>query len=255
MSSPGLKEIDSLPLTGHHLKRVVVLTGAGISSESGIPTFRGTDGFWSRFRPEELATPQAFTANPKLVWEWYLYRRNLIAQAQPNAGHYALVELEKLLGDAFGLITQNVDGLHQRAGIRKLLELHGSIFANRCVKCFGRFSDDALDFNRLPPQCPKCSGAIRPDVVWFGESLNIATIEDAFALSRRATLYLAIGTSAVVHPAATLPLAGRQNGAFLVEINPEPTPLSADADVVLRFSSALALPLLLDKIRSILLPC
>jgi NAD-dependent deacetylase len=255
MSSPGLKEIDSLALTSRHLKRVVALTGAGISAESGIPTFRGADGYWSRFRPEELATPQALAANPKRVWDWYLYRRSLIAQAQPNPGHLALVELENLLGDNFHLITQNVDGLHQRSGSRKTLELHGCIFANRCVKCFGRFSDDALDFNQLPPPCPKCRGAIRPDVVWFGESLNIATIEDAFALSRQATLFLAIGTSAVVHPAATLPLAGRENGAYLIEINPESTPLSPEAHIAIRLPSAMALPLLLEKIRAIHLPC
>jgi NAD-dependent deacetylase len=233
----------------------VALTGAGISAESGVPTFRGAEGFWSRFRPEDLATPQAFASNPKLVWEWYLYRRQLIAQANPNPGHQALVDLESLLGLSFSLITQNVDGLHQRAGNKKTLELHGCIFINRCSKCFQRFSDDALSFKDLPPVCPKCRGAIRPDVVWFGESLNIATIEDAFAISRQATLFLAIGTSAVVHPAATLPLAARENGAYLIEINPEATPLTAEADTALRFSSAVALPILVQKIRSIQLPC
>jgi len=251
MSSSILAEMESLPLQRQQLKSVVALTGAGISAESGVPTFRGVGGLWSRYRPEELATPQAFAANPKLVWEWYLYRRQLIAQANPNPGHFALAELERLLGSNFTLITQNVDNLHQRAGSRKVVELHGSIFANRCAKCFQRFSDDVLDFESLPPICPHCQGAIRPDVVWFGESLNIATIEDAFSLSRQATLFLAIGTSAVVHPAASLPLAARENGAFLIEINPEATPISADAQAALRYSSALALPLLLEKIQRI----
>lgn len=246
-----LAEIESLELTPAHVKKVVSLTGSGISAESGIPTFRGVEGFWQRFRPEELATPEAFAQNPRLVWEWYLFRRQLITEAQPNAGHMALVELEQLLGENFILITQNVDGLHWRAGSRRLLELHGNIFVNRCYLCSKRYMDDALDFYRLPPICPACGGPIRPGVVWFGESLNITVIEDAFANSRQATLFLAIGTSAVVHPAASLPLAAKENGAYLIEINPESTSLSLDADSVFRASSARILPFLVDKIRQI----
>ncbi|MFH1862112.1 MAG: NAD-dependent deacylase [bacterium] len=245
-------EIDSLLLSEGHLKRIVALTGAGISAESGIPTFRGADGYWRQYRPEELATPEAFASNPHLVWEWYIYRRQLIAQSRPNSGHLALFELENLLADRFTLITQNVDGLHARTGNKRTLELHGNIFLNRCNRCFKRFSDDVLDFSLFPPSCPKCSGAIRPDVVWFGESLNISVIEDAFGSSRMATLFLAVGTSAVVHPAASLPIAAHENGAFLIEINPDATPLSPFADCVLRYPSAKVLPLLVEKIRQVL---
>lgn len=249
-----LPEITSLELTSESLRRVVALTGAGISAESGIPTFRGADGFWKRYRPEDLATPEAFARDPRLVWEWYLFRRQLIAEAKPNAGHYALFELEKMLDGQFTLITQNVDGLHQRAGNLKPIQLHGSIFVNRCSSCSKHSPDDELDFDNLPPNCPHCGGSMRPGVVWFGESLNISVVEDAFSCSRQATLFLAIGTSAVVHPAASLPLAAHENGAFLIEINPESTPISSVADCVLRYPSARALPLLVDEMRGVQSP-
>jgi len=247
-----LQELASLNLTSRDLQRVVALTGAGISAESGVPTFRGPGGFWKQRRPEELATPQAFASDPVLVWEWYLYRRNLIAQADPNQGHQSLVELENLLGDHFTLITQNVDGLHRRAGSREPIELHGNIFLNRCNQCSSRFSDDALDFDNLPPLCPKCKGPVRPDVIWFGEGLNPVNIEDAFSKSHEATLFLAIGTSAVVHPAASLPITAKDNNAILIEINPETTPISPLADCIIRSPSARALPELVVMIRRII---
>jgi NAD-dependent deacetylase len=246
-----LPEIDSIELTPDHLESVVVLTGAGISSESGVPTFRGEGGLWRQYRPEELATPQAFAADPQLVWEWYLFRRQIIASAKPNPGHAALVDLEGLLGNRLALITQNVDGLHRRAGNREPLELHGNIFVNRCNDCSQRFPDDTLNFDTLPPVCANCQGPIRPDVVWFGENLNAVTIEDAFSRSRLSTLFLSVGTSAIVHPAASLPVVAKENGAHLIEINPDSTPISPLADTVIRATSAEALPLLVERIKLI----
>ncbi len=246
-----IAELESLEIVPARLSKVVALTGAGISAESGIPTFRGTDGYWNRFRPEDLATPSAFAAQPKLVWDWYLFRRELIASSAPNPGHHALVELAAILRQDFTLITQNVDGLHQRAGSANLLELHGNIFNNRCDDCARRFPDEALDFQSLPPACPNCRGAIRPDVVWFGESLNISVIEDAFSLARQASLFLSIGTSSVVHPAASLPLVALESGALLIEVNPDSTPVSSDAHVALKYSSVQVLPALVEKIRRV----
>jgi NAD-dependent deacetylase len=244
-----LKDFDSFNFTSEQLQRVVALTGAGISAESGVPTFRGENGLWKQYRPEELATQQAFLADPVLVWDWYIYRRRLISEAEPNPGHDALVQLEKLLEDGFTLITQNVDGLHRRAGNENPIELHGNIFVNRCNDCAHRFSDDTLNFAELPPKCPNCGGWVRPGVVWFGENLNPVDIEDAFMRSQQATLFLSIGTSAVVHPAAALPELAKRNGAFLIEINPASTPLSPLADLVIRDSSAQSLPRLVDAVR------
>jgi NAD-dependent deacetylase len=251
MSSPEITEINSHPIALQDLSSVVALTGAGVSAESGIPTFRGVGGYWSNFRPEELATPQAFNDDPVRVWEWYLYRRELIANAQPNAGHLALVELEQLLEPNFYLITQNVDGLHRRAGSKRVIELHGNIFVNRCAACYKHSSDDVLDFNELPPKCPFCGGPVRPGVVWFGENLDITTIEDAFRISREATLFLVIGTSAIVHPAASLPLTAAENRAKIIEINVEETPISSLAALSLRHPAAKALPPLVQKIKQI----
>ncbi|RJP82612.1 MAG: NAD-dependent deacylase [Candidatus Zixiibacteriota bacterium] len=246
-----LEKIDTLKLRPEHLTNVVVLTGSGISAESGIPTFRNADGYWSRYRAEDLATPEAFSESPQVVWEWYLARRHLIARANPSPGHFALVEMARLLPGQFTLITQNVDGMHQRAGHSKLLELHGNIFTNRCAVCARRHSDDTLNFQNLPPACPVCLGPVRPDVVWFGESLNIAVVEDAFTLARNASLFLAIGTSAVVHPAASLPLVASDNGALLIEVNPEATPISDDADIIFRYPAAQVLPSLFRRMRRV----
>lgn len=251
MSSSEIIEISSHPISLQDLSCVVALTGAGVSAESGIPTFRGVGGYWSKFRPEDLATPQAFNENPAEVWKWYLYRRELIANAQPNAGHLALVDLEQVLEPNFYLITQNVDGLHHRAGNKRVIELHGDIFINRCASCYKRSSDDTLNFIELPPKCPFCGGPVRPGVVWFGENLDITTIEDAFRVSREATLFLVIGTSAIVHPAASLPLAALENQAKIIEINVEETPISSIAALVLRYPSAKALPPLVQKIKRV----
>lgn len=181
-----------------------VLTGAGISSESGVPTFRGAKGLWAKFRPEELANFDAFIKNPKLVWEWYQYRRNIISEVTPNAAHHALVDLEKR-ARCFTLVTQNVDNLHQRAGSRNVLELHGNIERSYCLDCKA-FA--AKDHNGS--KCPSCGGLLRPDVVWFGEMLPEGVFEKGAQAARQCELFLCIGTSAVVYPAASLPLLAKE---------------------------------------------
>ncbi|MFN8455606.1 MAG: NAD-dependent deacylase [Anaerolineae bacterium] len=204
---------------------VTVLTGAGISAESGVPTFRDAQtGLWAKYSPEELATPRAFRRNPKLVWEWYAWRRELVSQAQPNPGHMALAELEKFV-PTFTLITQNVDGLHQRAGSHNVIELHGNI--NR-TKCFeeGVIIDAWPPTAETPPPCPRCGSHLRPDVVWFGENLPPQALEAAIKAAHTCDVFLSIGTSGVVHPAASLPFYALQTGATLVEINPDETPLT-----------------------------
>lgn len=228
-------------------KRVAVLTGAGISAESGVPTFRGSDGLWAKFRPEELATVEAFMDNPRLVWEWYLYRRDLMNKVAPNAGHFALVEMEKVFAD-FTLITQNVDGLHRRAGSKNILELHGNVSLNKCFECQKPYEGEIDLAGGELPRC-QCGGKIRPDVVWFGELLPPAAINGAFEASRRAELFFAVGTSAIVHPAASLPLEAKRGGAYLVEINLEPTPLTAFADFTLQGKSGETLPQIMELAR------
>lgn len=230
-------------------RKCAVLTGAGISAESNVPTFRGKEGLWGKFRPEELATMDAFMKNPKIVWEWYQWRRELIGKVQPNPGHYALVEMESVFPE-FMLITQNVDGLHRMAGSTAPLEVHGNICANKCLKCNAPAPDDIeIDPDNIPV-CDKCGGQLRPDVVWFGEMLNEQIIGAAFAAAEAADLFFSVGTSAVVHPAASLPLVARRAGATLVEINPERTPLTDLADFYFAEPSGECLPRLLDELRS-----
>jgi len=229
---------------------VAVLTGAGISAESGIPTFREAQtGLWSCYRPEELATPAAFEQNPRLVWEWYAWRRELVARASPNRGHLALAEMENHLSH-FTLITQNVDGLHQRAGSGKaapLIELHGNI---RRVKCYSenRIVKNWQETDDPPPRCPNCGGWLRPDVVWFGESLPEDALEAAQAAARACEIFFSIGTSALVEPAASLPLLALRSGARLVEINPHETPLTPRATHFLPCAAGAALPALLNQV-------
>jgi NAD-dependent deacetylase len=225
---------------------VTVLSGAGISAESGVPTFRGEEGLWKKFRPEELATVEAFLRNPELVWEWYRHRRELLSTVQPNAGHRALAELERRYRD-FTLITQNIDGLHHKAGSTKVLELHGNIRRNRCMDCGRSYQDIDLPRERSAPLC-RCGGKIRPDVVWFGESLPRETLEQAFVASTRCQVFFSVGTSAVVYPAASLPLVALQGGAYVVEINIEPTALTPQVHQFIRGPSGEVLPLLLEAI-------
>jgi NAD-dependent deacetylase len=235
---------------------VVALTGAGISAESGVPTFRGPDGLWKHYRPEDLATPQAFARDPATVWEWYAWRRRRIAMVQPNAGHDVLARLGDRL-PAFDLITQNVDGLHQRAGSRRVLELHGSIWRSICARGCGFSRDDsggtgALRDEAAPPGVPSgsqlpmcaCGGVLRPGVVWFGESLNPAVIDAAVEAVERAAVCLVVGTSSLVFPAAGLPELAKRAGAVVVEVNLEPTPLTPLADFVLRGPAGVVLPAL-----------
>lgn len=204
---------------------VCALTGAGISAESGIATFRGPEGLWAKFRPEELASFDAFMNNPVLVWEWYTYRKTVIHQAHPNAAHRALAEMETLVAD-FTLVTQNVDNLHARAGARKVLELHGNIERSYCVECGAVADEIILAAKGEVPKCTACRGMLRPDVVWFGEILPQRVLQEAFLAAQRCELFLCVGTSGLVYPAAGLPLLARERGAYVVEVNTEPTELS-----------------------------
>jgi NAD-dependent deacetylase len=216
---------------------VAVLTGAGVSAESGIPTFRSNGGYWQKHRFEDLATPQAFARDPKFVWTWYEERRRAIAEAKPNAGHLALAELEKTK-PFFTLITQNVDGLHDLAGSKNLIKLHGDIWNVRCMNC-GEERTDRSRLEDLPPRC-RCGGMLRPGVVWFGEMLPEGALERATAAVRTADVLVVAGTSAQVYPAAGLiPLAAK-----VIEINPEETPYSDQVTFSLRGKSAEILPLL-----------
>jgi len=229
-----------------HATAIAVLTGAGISAESGIPTFRDAlTGLWEKFRPEELATPEAFDANPRLVWEWYAWRRGIVAGAKPNAGHLALVALERQCRSHdvdFTLVTQNVDGLHGVAGSVRVVELHGNI---RRVKCFDRHHPvESWTEGSEVPTCPRCGSLLRPDVVWFGEGLPPDALASAIAAARTCDVFLCVGTSTVVEPAASLPLIALQSGARVIEVNPQPTPLSAQASVSLRGAAGAILPLL-----------
>ncbi len=223
-------------------QRAVVLTGAGISSDSGIPTFREPGGVWSRFRPEDLASPEAFARDPKLVWDWYRARAENVKEAKPNPGHLAIAEMERLFQD-FYLVTQNVDGLHQRAGSRRVIELHGNLWRARCTRCRSVFTLDQAPIGQDEmPHCPSCGALARPDIVWFGEPLPADALEMALDLSARARIFFSVGTSGLVQPAASLPYIAKRAGAILVEVNPNETPLSCDCDFTFRASASEALP-------------
>ena len=216
---------DKLRALLHMTESMCVLTGAGISAESGVETFRGSNGLWSKLKPEELANFDAFMRNPELVWEWYNYRKTLIHDVKPNPGHYALARMQELVSD-FTLVTQNIDNLHIRAGSKNVLELHGNIERSYCIDC-GKFAADVeVSSENKVPHCPTCNGIIRPDIVWFGEMLPEGVFEAAAKAANRCELFLTVGTSAVVYPAASLPLIARKNGAYVVEINMERTEIS-----------------------------
>jgi NAD-dependent deacetylase len=233
-----------LALALHRAARVVVLTGAGISAESGVPTFRDAQtGLWAKFDPRELATPSAFARNPKLVWDWYAARREALADVVPNPGHRALARMDDLVPD-FLLATQNVDGLHARAGSRRLVELHGNIARVKCSREHRVVAAWAPPGDDLPPRCPHCGAYLRPDVVWFEETLPEDALTRAEDAARRAEVMLVAGTSAEVWPAAGLAHTAKAAGARIVEINTQATPLSAVADDVLRAPSGIALPAL-----------
>ena len=229
-------------------RRVAVLTGAGVSAESGVPTFREAQtGLWARFSPEDLANPDAFRRDPQLVWEWYAWRRDLVSGVEPNAGHQALADLEKRF-PVFTLVTQNVDDLHRRAGSRQVLELHGNLFRTKC------FEEEVVvdawkETGELPPRCPRCGGRLRPDVVWFGEWLPPDVLEKAQAAAAHCDVFLSVGTSSLVYPAAELPLLALRGGAVVVEINPRSTPLSEVAHYSLRGGAGEALPALVEALN------
>ena len=227
-------------------KKIVFVTGAGISQESGIPTFRGKDGLWRNHDAMKLATIDAFYDNPKLVWEWYNERRMNIFQAQPNSGHEAIAELEKYAEVV--VLTQNIDGLHQKSGSTKVLELHGSIVKIKCSVC--DYKEEILtEISELPPLC-KCGNILRPDVVWFGEPLPQDVWQNAINLASNCDLMVIAGTSLVVSPANTLPIYAKQNNATLVEINPEETEMSEEMDIIIRNTSAKSLPKLVSLFKN-----
>jgi len=229
-------------------KAVVAFTGAGVSAESGVPTFRGTDGIWSKLKPEELANMNAFMKNPSLVWEWYAHRKKIMSTIEPNAGHRALVQMERLV-PAFAVVTQNIDNLHARAGSRTVHELHGNIERNYCMKCGKAYGSDFVAAESGVPVCHACGGLVRPDVVWFGEMLPEDEWNASVRAAEGADVFLSIGTSAVVYPAASLPLIAKRAGAYIVEINPEPTPLTPAADEFLQGPSGVILPLLAEAME------
>ena len=244
---PDSRTLTELARLLGEARRVVALTGAGVSQESGVPTFRGPGGLWRNFRPEDLATPQAFARDPRLVWEWYDWRRGLIAKARPNPAHLALAALEERVPD-FTLITQNVDGLHRRAGSRRLLEVHGSLWEVRCTACGRSFEDRQVPLPILP-QCDVCGGLLRPGVVWLGESLDPRVLDAAYQALGQAQLVLSVGTSAVVQPAASFGLMAQRAGAKLAEINPDPTFLTPACDFVLMGRAGEVLPRLVEMVK------
>lgn len=221
-------------------RSICVLTGSGISAESGIPTFRGAGGLWRNFRPESLATPEAFTKDPKLVWEWYDWRRGLIAKAEPNAGHRAVASRPEIT-----VVTQNVDELHQRAGSKKVLQVHGSIWVVRCTGCGEEHHDSRVPLPELPPRC-RCGALLRPAVVWFGEGLSPGVWDNAQQAVTSCDVLLVVGTSALVYPAASLAPLAKQAGAFVVEVNPDETPLSTAVHYTVRLRAGEALPQILE---------
>jgi NAD-dependent deacetylase len=226
-------------------KKIVFVTGAGISQESGIPTFRGKDGYWRNYDPMKLATIDAFYDNPKLVWEWYNERRNNIFQAQVNLGHKAIADLEKYA--QVTVLTQNIDGLHKKAGSSNVLELHGSIVKIKCSVC--DYNEEILtEISDFPPIC-KCGNILRPDVVWFGEPLPQDVWQNAIEFASQCDLMVIVGTSLVVSPANTLPLYAKQNNATLIEINPEKTEMSDEMDEIIRNTSVETLPELVSLLK------
>jgi NAD-dependent deacetylase len=248
----GKVDDDRIELAASRIARsryTVVSTGAGISRESGIPTFRDLDGLWGKYRPEELATREGFIANPGLVWRWYRERLATARAHEPNPGHYALAELERLL-PRFLIVTQNIDNLHLRAGNREIVELHGNISRYKCLE-YGHPAEPSDEWGDEPPLC-HCGSLIRPDVVWFGESLHEIELECAFKETQKCDLMLVVGTSGLVQPAANLPVLAKQVGAVVIEINPSRSELTPLADIFLMGPSGEILPRLLDKVKEFL---
>jgi NAD-dependent deacetylase len=242
-----MKMFDDISQELNNSRKIVFVTGAGISQESGIPTFRGKDGYWRKHDPMRLATISAFYDDPKLVWEWYEDRRKNILAVKPNDGHFAISKMEKFKDVV--VLTQNIDGLHQRSGSTNVLELHGSIIRIKCTVC--NFMDNITEnFELLPPKC-ECGNILRPDVVWFGEALQQDIWENAIKQASICDIMIIAGTSLAVSPANTLPLYAKQNGATLIEVNPEKTVMSNEMDLSIQATSAIVLPKLLSILKNV----
>ncbi len=239
-----MKQFNAATDLLQNAKHLIALTGAGISKESNVPTFRGKDGLWKQYNAMDLATPQAFHRNPQLVWEWYTWRQELIAKCEPNPAHLTLAKWEHN-GLLKTLITQNVDGLHRRAGSTQILEVHGNLWTLKCTKCTyqSRLSQPTQGI----PLCPECQSNLRPDVVWFGESLPSSIMDQVFKELQTADIIVVVGTSALVQPAASFPLIVKQNGGQILEVNVETTPLTTSADIHLTGKAGEVLPQL-DKL-------
>lgn len=233
-------------------RHVCVLTGAGISAESGVPTFRDAqEGLWAQYDPLQLATPEAFEENPTLIWQWYRWRRELVAKAKPNPGHLALAQLAGLV-PRLTLVTQNVDGLHQRAGNTDVIEFHGNLFDDRCHAegCIVKSSSSQQHGEPDVPTCPRCGANLRPGVVWFGEAIPDVALNESFAAAADCNVFLSIGTSSLVYPAAGIADIARENGAIVAEINPEPTMRAASYDFSIAANAGVALPKLLELLAA-----
>jgi len=226
-------------------RHVCILTGAGVSAESGVPTFRDAqDGLWAEYEAQDLATPDAFVADPALIWRWYRWRRELVAEAEPNPGHYAIAELENRVAQVT-LVTQNVDSMHQRAGSKKVIEFHGNLFDERCFSCgTPAVADDAS----AVPACADCGGNLRPGVVWFGESIPEASLNQSCAAAMECDVFLSVGTSSLVYPAAGLSRLAADNGATVVEINPRPTAHAAGFHFAVAGKSGVVFPKLIESL-------
>ena len=241
-----MKMFDTVAQKLKDSRKIVFVTGAGISQESGIPTFRGKDGYWRKYDPMKLASIDAFYDDPKLVWEWYDDRRKNILDVKPNEGHFAISQMEEFKDVV--VLTQNIDGLHQRSGSTNVLELHGSIIRIKCTVC--DFIDNITEnFESLPPKC-KCGSMLRPDVVWFGESLPQDIWQSAIKEASVCDVMVIVGTSLVVSPANTLPVYAKQNGAILIEVNPEKTVMSNDMALSIQATSAEVLPKMLSIFKN-----
>ncbi|TGJ99919.1 NAD-dependent deacylase [Leptospira selangorensis] len=221
-------------------KNILALTGAGISAESGVPTFRGKEGLWKEYRAEELATPQAFQRDPRLVWEWYLWRIELISNKSPNPAHFALAELEKKRSD-FYLITQNVDGLHKKSGSERIIEIHGNIFRNKCTRCSKTYDSDPSELKNST-ECRNCKSLVRPDVLWFGESYDTDLLNQAVYLAEKSEIVFVIGSSGAVGIPVELARIAKENGAFVIEINIDPSGYSRYSDLFLQGKAGEILP-------------
>jgi NAD-dependent deacetylase len=222
-------------------KRLVVLTGAGVSAESGLPTFRGHEGMWKNHSPEDLATLDAFQRDPLLVWEWYDWRRGLVANAKPNAAHYAIARLEEMF-DEFLLITQNVDNLHRVAGSKKMMELHGNIWFTRCLAEGTVRENRETPLKEIPPICPDCGSIERPHIVWFGEYIDGAFLDKAWNDSEKSDMFITVGTSGAIQPAAGMTGIARSKGSYVLEINLTKTPLYQTANHTVEMSCGIVLP-------------